>query len=531
MSVAVEVLHSMQTHGSTVFLVCAAAAAGLLAIHLLLFYLRSMRKALQLRPLPGPPGRPLLGNLLEYNSRRHAYVTECHRKYGRVIRLWRGTEPIVMVTDPTELAKLFNPKKGFCKAPTQWGVNPMLELSTKLMRMLSLGRTQPIMDVANLVQPQIGVSFNLEDDEAWHRNRRAVNPVFGPANVASRVGELAQLAQRQCEKWERMHAANPEEPIDVQMDIHDMTLDAVLSAVAGLRPEERADPLGKRMVRSFAQSMEFCASHFRAFKLSSMFVSLDYDRPLSATLHDAYYTVYDLVSRRLKEGPEKWNNIDMVSLMLKHLGPETNPHAITSTVTNLVIAGAESNASAIATTLYLMAQHPEVLRRAQQEVDEVLGGRPVEEASQLEQLQFLRQCYQEAMRMYPPATVVHRTAARDTELGGFFIPKGTVVGCCIAALHADAEVFPDPERYDPERFAPEAVAARPSFTYMPFSTGMRGCPGYRFATAEAMVALATVLQRFDLAADASRTSMRPLVKFVNWIADGVHLRVTPRQLG
>lgn len=326
--------------------------------------------------------------------------------------------------------------------------------------------------------------------------------------------------------------------------------------MAGLRPEERAGSLGKRMARAFAQSMEFCARHFRAFSLSSMFVPLDYDRPLSATLHDAYYTIYDLVARvrwqgaggaspspflpsppprpaaqRVSEGPKKWNNVDMVSLMLKHLGPETNPHAITSTVTNLVVAGAESNASAIAVTLYLMARHPGALARAQREVDEVLGGRMVEDASQLERLQFLRQCYQEAMRMYPPATLVHRTASRDTELGGFDIPKGTVVGCCIAALHADPEVFPEPARYDPDRFSPEAVAARPAFTYMPFSTGMRGCPGYRFATAEAMVALATVLQRFNLSADAPRTSMRPLVKFVNWIADGVHLRLVPRQLG
>ena len=64
------------------------------------------------------------------------------------------------------------------------------------------------------------------------------------------------------------------------------------------------------------------------------------------------------------------------------------------------------------------------------------------------------------------------------------------------ALHRDARVFPDPERFDPERFAAGWEARIPRYAYLPFGGGPRVCIGNGFAMMEAAMIVATVAQRW-----------------------------------
>ena len=64
--------------------------------------------------------------------------------------------------------------------------------------------------------------------------------------------------------------------------------------------------------------------------------------------------------------------------------------------------------------------------------------------------------------------------------------------------HRHPAVWDDPERFDPERFTPERVAARPRFTYVPFSGGPRLCIGNEFALMEPTLVLTMVVQRYRL---------------------------------
>ena len=68
----------------------------------------------------------------------------------------------------------------------------------------------------------------------------------------------------------------------------------------------------------------------------------------------------------------------------------------------------------------------------------------------------------------------------------------------ICLTHKHPDFWPNPERFDPERFTPEAVAARHKFAYTPFSEGPRKCVGLHFATMEAQLVLARMLQRGQL---------------------------------
>src|SRR5207302_10028053 len=124
-------------------------------------------------------------------------------------------------------------------------------------------------------------------------------------------------------------------------------------------------------------------------------------------------------------------------------------------VLTLFLAGHETTALALTWTFYLLARHPEVMAHLHAELDAVLGGRRPSGAD-LPRLPYTLQVLKEALRLYPPSSVIVRVALHDTVLGERYpIRKNTAVAFSQYVLHRRPDSFPDPERFDPERFRPE----------------------------------------------------------------------------
>jgi cytochrome P450 len=83
-------------------------------------------------------------------------------------------------------------------------------------------------------------------------------------------------------------------------------------------------------------------------------------------------------------------------------------------------------------------------------------------------------------------------------VGGFTIPKRSVVTISPYVTHRHPSYWHDPEGFDPERFTPERIRSRPRFAYLPFSGGPRLCIGNEFALMEAQLVLAMTVQRYRL---------------------------------
>jgi cytochrome P450 len=166
-------------------------------------------------------------------------------------------------------------------------------------------------------------------------------------------------------------------------------------------------------------------------------------------------------------------------------------------VVTIFMAGHETTALALTWTWYLLSQHPAVEAKLHAELEAVLGGRTPRH-EQLGQLPYTRMVIEEAMRLYPPAHTLSRTARGEDEVLGRRIPKGAQIMIVPWLLHRNPRLWQDPERFDPERFAPDRAASRHRFAYIPFGAGPRICIGAAFAMAEAMLILATVAQRYRL---------------------------------
>jgi cytochrome P450 len=103
---------------------------------------------------------------------------------------------------------------------------------------------------------------------------------------------------------------------------------------------------------------------------------------------------------------------------------------------------------------------------------------------------------EEAMRLYPPAHTIARTALGEDRIGGVRVPAGAIITVSIYMTHRNPNLWTDPERFDPERFAPAEAARRHRFAYLPFGGGPRICIGNSFALAETQVIMAAIAQHY-----------------------------------
>ena len=164
-------------------------------------------------------------------------------------------------------------------------------------------------------------------------------------------------------------------------------------------------------------------------------------------------------------------------------------------------AGHETSTNALAWTLFLLAEHPEVACNLVDELDGLLHGAPPT-VEQLGKLPLLDAVIKESMRLLPPVPLHPRVVTEDTELAGHFLPAQTELFLSIFHMHHDPAIFPNPDRFDPSRWS----KIKPTiYEYNPFSAGPRMCIGAGFAMMEIKIALAMMLQRFRLERIGSRT--------------------------
>jgi cytochrome P450 len=164
--------------------------------------------------------------------------------------------------------------------------------------------------------------------------------------------------------------------------------------------------------------------------------------------------------------------------------------AVRDELVTMVIAGHETVAAALAWTLMLLAEHPDVQDRLRAE----LGGHqgPVGLLDHRDRLPWTRAVIDEALRLYPPAWALSRRSTAPDVVAGREVPAGTMVIVSPWLLHRRGGAWPDPLTFRPERFLGGSAAAVRA-GYLPFGQGPRLCIGREFALGEMVVVLDRLL--------------------------------------
>ncbi|XP_030454477.2 cytochrome P450 81Q32-like [Syzygium oleosum] len=194
----------------------------------------------------------------------------------------------------------------------------------------------------------------------------------------------------------------------------------------------------------------------------------------------------------------KRKTLIQVLLSLRETDPEYyKDETIKSLMLVLLAAGTDTSAATMEWAMSAMLNHPEILKKAQAEIDEVVGHDRLFSESDLPKLPYLHCIINETMRMYPvgPLLVPHESA-EECHVGGYRIPPGTMLLVNLFSIQNDPKYWPDAAKFKPERFE-GMEGVRDGYKMMPFGSGRRGCPGENLALRMVGLALGSLIQCFE----------------------------------
>ena len=198
-------------------------------------------------------------------------------------------------------------------------------------------------------------------------------------------------------------------------------------------------------------------------------------------------TVFALIDKAQAD-PRLEERTDILALLLRSTYEDGTPMSrqdVSDELLTLLGAGHETTASTLGWAFERLRRHSAVLARLVEENDK--GGNEFRQAT-IQELQRNRTVIDFSGR---------HVLAPHFDLGEFRIPHGYTVMIAIANVHANADVFPDPERFDPDRF----IGTRTPTAWIPFGGGTRRCIGAAFANVEMDVVLRTILLHFVIETD------------------------------
>jgi cytochrome P450 len=369
-----------------------------------------------------------------------------------------------------------------------------------------------------MLGPLLGNGLLISEGEFWRRQRRIAAPAFHNRRIAGFVETMASSTESMLARWRAMSG-----PFDVAAEMMALTLDIIARTM--FSTDVSGDVAAVRRLTGVVMEQ-----HPSLFDLLGLPEWLPRRQP--AAYRRAIAAFEAMISRflaaRRADGKDRG---DLLAMLLAARDPDTgegmSDRQLRDEILTVFLAGHETTANALSWTWYLLARHRDAEARLHEEVDRVLGGRTPSFAD-LAALTWTRMVVEEAMRLYPPAHAVARTAIEEDRIGGVRIPAGASISISMYVTHRNPNLWPDPERFDPERFAPDAVARRHRFAYLPFGGGARICIGSAFAMAEAQVIVAAIAQRYRLRLAPGR-EVQPVARITLRPKDGVWVTLRPRR--
>lgn len=162
-------------------------------------------------------------------------------------------------------------------------------------------------------------------------------------------------------------------------------------------------------------------------------------------------------------------------------------------------AGIEPIASSITTFFLSMAMYPDAQRKAQDEIDRVVGSNRLPSYDDRTSLPYVEALYREVMRWGPPFPLSTAHAATEDDIyKGYFIPKGATIIANIWAMTRNEEKYPKPDTFMPERFVDEHGNLNDDDMMFVFGFGRRICPGRHMASATIWLSIVSVLATFNI---------------------------------
>jgi cytochrome P450 len=410
---------------------------------------------------PGPKRSFPLSGLFAYRRGPLPFFQSLAERYGDVSYFRLGPQPAFFFNHPDYIKEI------------------LVTNHQNFMKGLALQRAKRL----------LGEGLLTSEGEFHRRQRRLSQPAFHRSRIASYANVMTDYATETSQSWQ------DGETLDISEEMMRLTLGIVGKTLFDADVVSDAQEVGEAMtvvmdlfntitVPFFDLLQKLPLPQFRRFDNAKLRL-------------DAI--IYRVIEDRRRSGQDRG---DLLSMLLLAQDTEGDGGQMTDVqlrdeLMTIFLAGHETTANALTWTWYLLSQNPEVETKLHKEIDEVLAGR-LPAFENVAQLKYTEMVLAESMRLYPPAWAIGRMALNDFEIGGYVVPKKSLVLMSQYVMHHDPRYFPEPDRFDPERWSPEARETRPQFSYFPFGGGPRRCIGEGFAWMEGILLIACLAREWQM---------------------------------
>lgn len=444
--------------------------------------------------VPGPRGWPLLGNLPQITlSRIHRDVEEWSLRFGPLFRIRFGRTPVLVVAGHALVREVLRDRPDGFRRPA----------------------------VTAQVSEEMGgkPGLFLAEGAAWRNQRRMVMAGLAPHAVKNYFPALVAVALRLQRRWQE--AADSGTAIDLGADLKRYSVDIIAGLAFGT--EVNTVEGGENVLQQHMEVILAGVSR-RSFSLLPYwrYLRLPADRRLERSVLALRSTIEALIAAaraRLLADPTRVahpaNLLEAMLCAAAEGSSGVDDDAVAGNVSTMLLAGEDTTANTLAWLLYLLKKNPAALQRARDEVLRIAPDPAALWIDQLDALDYVDACAQEAMRLKPVAPFLPLEALRDTVVGDVQLKKGALVWCVMRRDSVDARHFDAPDAFLPERWLQQGAGAVDKQVSTPFGSGLRMCPGRYLALLEIKLAVAMTLASFDIDTldTADGTAPRELMAF------------------
>jgi cytochrome P450 len=413
--------------------------------------------ALQTKPIPRIPERPLVGSLGAFQRDRLALLQDIGARCGDVGMMHFGPFPAVVMNRPDLVQAVL--------------VDHGADFDKGLVFRAAL-------------RPFLGEGLFTSEGEFHRKQRKTMAPAFQPRNIAGYGDTITGYTHEAEVAW------TDGQELDLPDALTALTMRIIGKILFDADTFSEADTLGAG-IAEVTRAGDYSLTHLVRWPLP---VPTPRNRRSLAALAVVRRSIQAMIDERRRDGRER---DDFLSILLRSRDETGQPMSdvqLRDEALTLFGAGHDTTSGALSWAFTLLATHPAAYDRLCEESDRVLAGR-LPTVADLPNLPYALQVLKETLRLYPPAYLVSRTALRDVTIDGYALRKGEGVVLSIYTIHRRPDLYPDPERFDPDRFTPEAEKRLPRHAFMPFGAGPRICIGFHLALMEAHLILSTLAGR------------------------------------